>query len=141
MIPFGSPLTFAIRSPGLRSAPAAGEPRMVIDTPQSGASLGRRFTIAGWAIDPQGPAAGTGIDVVHAWAYPVNGGQPLWVGEAALAGTRPDVGKLFGARFTPSGFGIEADRLPPGEYELVVYAHSLATNSFSLARSVRIRVR
>ena len=76
------------------------------------------------------------------WAYPVGtaSDDPIWVGVAAYGGARPDVGDLFGPRFARSGYSIEA-ALPAGTYDVVVYAHSVATDSFRIARTVRVTVR
>jgi hypothetical protein len=114
--------------------------RMVIDTPSGGAEVGRQFTIAGWAID--GTAArGSGIDTLHVWAYPAGGGDPLWVGVAGIGGLRPDVAATFGSRFGTSGFTIEVADLPPGTYDIVVFAHSEKAREFNQAETVRVTVR
>ena len=86
----------------------------VIDTPQTGATVGRPFHLGGWAIDTSS-ATGTGIDTIHVWAFPFSGGPPVFVGTPTLGGSRPDVAGFFGARFTPSGYNM-AVPLPPGEY-------------------------
>jgi hypothetical protein len=129
-----------------------GEPRLVIDIPSAAATVHQPFTIAGWAIDPGGPANGSGIDALHVWAYPVaigrldhaaphsDSGRPIWLGAAAYRGLRPDVGDLFGPRFAQSGFSIGIDSLSPGTYDIVVYAHSIATDQFAIARTVRVTV-
>lgn len=121
-------------------ARSAGEPRMVIDTPDSSHAVGHQFTVAGWAIDPSGPANGAGIDTLHVWAYPTGGGAPVWVGVAAHGGERPDVAAAYGGRFAKSGFSVEVAGLAPGTYDVVVYAHSVASNRFTTARSVRVKV-
>jgi hypothetical protein len=171
---------------------SAGERGLVIDTPRAGASLPQPFTVAGWAIDPNGPANGAGIDTLHVWAYPVDpagigdsgfgirtgpnrnteqtsdgikirsvsdGGRlgvgprapVIFVGVAAYGGLRPDVADLFGPRFARSGFGIDVAGLPPGDYDIVVYAHSIVDgfrsrrgtpdDGFTIARTVRVSVR
>jgi hypothetical protein len=118
----------------------AGAPRMEIDMPQFGQHVGVQFTIAGWAIDPAGASQGSGIDALHVWAYPSTGDAPIWVGAAAHGGHRPDVAAAFGGRFLQSGFSVEAAGLPHGTYDVVVYAHSAATNRFTIARVVRVNV-
>ena len=115
--------------------------RVVIDTPASGLEVAQPFVVAGWAIDPAGPTIGTGIDVLHVWARPVDGGAALFVGVAAYGGERPDVAKYVGERFLRSGFGSRVDTLPPGTYDITVYGFSLATGRFSIAASVRVTVR
>jgi hypothetical protein len=114
--------------------------RMWIDMPRTGESVGRSFTIAGWAFDGNA-RDGVGIDTLHVWAHPVDGSDPIWIGVAQKGGVRPDVGLAFGARFTRSGFGIEAAGLPPGTYDIVVYAHSAVTGTFSQAQGVRVTVK
>jgi hypothetical protein len=97
--------------------------RMAIDTPQAGNVLSAAgFTIAGRAVD-LASLDGAGIDTLHAWAYPVGGGAPSFVGVAT------------DARFTIRG------TLPPGTYDLVVYAHSAALNTFAAAQTVRVMVK
>jgi glucose/arabinose dehydrogenase len=112
---------------------------LVIDTPANGASVGRPFILAGWAIDTSAPG-GTGVDGIHVWAFPVAGGPPTFVGTPVLGGSRPDVGAYFGSRFTPSGYNMVAN-LPPGQYDLSVYAHSSVTRTFDIWQVVRITVR
>jgi hypothetical protein len=114
--------------------------RVVIDMPAAG-EVGQRFVVAGWAIDPAGAPGGTGIDVLHVWAHPVDGSAPRFVNVAAYGGLRPDVAKAFGDRFLRSGFGVELAGLPPGNYDVVVYGLSQATREFSVAGSVRVTVR
>jgi hypothetical protein len=36
---------------------------------------------------------GTGVDVVHLWAYPVAGGAPTFIGQAVYGTPRPDVAR------------------------------------------------
>jgi hypothetical protein len=127
----------------------SGEARLVIDIPRWGEVVDGPFTIAGWAIDPSAPMDGAGIDTLHVWAYPLGGGGsgfgirsvPIWIGVASHGGLRPDVASAYGDRFAQSGYGIDAAGLPAGTYDIVVYAHSVATNSFTIARTVRVTVR
>ena len=60
-------------------------------------------------------------------------------GEASYGASRPDVGAIFGTRYTPSGFDVTGP-LPPGNYDIVAFAHSSTTNSFSAVRVVRVTV-
>jgi len=113
---------------------------MAIDLPTPGATLTQPFHLAGWAFDRSAPS-GTGVDTIHVWAYPVTpAGPPRFVGVPALGGSRPDVGAFFGAQFTPSGYNLAASGLPPGTYDIVVFAHSGVSNSFDAARVVRVTV-
>jgi DNA-binding beta-propeller fold protein YncE len=109
-----------------------------IDIPAPNATLSSPVRVAGWAIE-LGGAAGTGIDAVHVWAYPTSGAAPVFVGAASYGGSRPDVGAIFGTRYTPSGFDVTGP-LPPGNYDIVAFAHSSTTNSFSAVRVVRVTV-
>ena len=123
------------------ATPARGEPQLVIDVPGQTATVGQRFTVAGWAIDPNGPLRGTGVDTLHVWAHPVDGGAPIWIGVAGYGGWRPDVATLYGWRFLESGFSVDAAGLSPGTSSIAVYAHSITDNRFSIANTVRITVR
>jgi glucose/arabinose dehydrogenase len=114
-------------------------PQMIIDTPRQGARLRQPFQIGGWALDANA-LSGTGVDVIHVWAYPASGAPPRFVGAAAYSGSRPDVAGVFGAAFTPSGFSLLGRGLPPGQYSLVVFARLTATNSFDLVRVVNITI-
>jgi hypothetical protein len=114
--------------------------RMVIDTPHAGNVLSAAgFTVAGWAVD-LASLEGAGIDTLHVWAYPVRGGAPRFVGVADAGGRRPDVAALYGASFAGAGFAVTGS-LPSGTYDLIVYAHSAATNTFAGAEVVRVIVR
>src|SRR6185369_8452687 len=62
-------------------------PATVIDAPVAGA-IGQVFNVSGWAIDTGAPAGG-GVDAVHVWAFPQNGGAPVFVGVASYGGARP----------------------------------------------------
>jgi hypothetical protein len=109
-----------------------------IDTPVSGAAVSTPFVVSGWALDRQG--AGTGVDAVHIWAFPVGGGAPAFLG-AADSVSRPDVAAAFGdPRFEPSGYTLAVNTFPRGTYTLVVYARSVVTGAFSIVRSVQVVV-
>jgi hypothetical protein len=112
--------------------------RMNIDTPANGASPFQPFVIAGWAIDIDDPV-GTGVDAVHVYAVPT-GGAAIFLGVASYGGSRPDIGALFGAQFTNSGFGLVVNGLAPGSYQLLVFAHSLVTGTFNQVRAVNVIV-
>jgi hypothetical protein len=114
--------------------------RMNIDLPRAGDVVGSSFVVGGWAFD--GAAVdGAGIDTLHVWAHPIDGSDPIWLGVAQNGGLRPDVGAAFGARFSHSGFGLNVAGLPPGTYDIVVYAHSAASGTFDQAQAVRVTVR
>jgi len=115
-------------------------PQVVIDSPRSQEDVAQPFVVAGWAIDLDGEA-GTGVDTLHVWAYPADGGDPIFVGPTAYGGARPDVAAVFGDRFTKSGYGITVESLPPGTYDLAVFAWSTVQGTFVPAKLVRVRVR
>jgi hypothetical protein len=114
--------------------------QVVIDRPSAGASVAQPFVVAGWALDLDDSVT-TGVDTLHVWAYPVNGGKPVFVGVAAYGGSRPDVAALFGEQFRKSGYGLTVDVLPAGTYDLAVFAWSSVENRFMPARLVRVTIR
>jgi hypothetical protein len=102
--------------------------------------VGTTFTVAGWAAD-FGAATGSGIRMIHAWAYPsAPGSSPIFVGEAATGLDRPDVGTAHGRQYAHSGFYVNGT-LNPGSYTLVVSAFSEAAGAFNHAISVPIVVK
>jgi glucose/arabinose dehydrogenase len=121
-----------ISSPSTVSGPA-----IVIDTPRAG-SVAARFSIAGWAADFDG-TSGTGVDAVHVWAYPPSG-APHFVGVATYGISRPDLGSLFGERFTSAGWTLTGSGLAAGSWTLVAFAHSTVTGTFRAATVVRLDV-
>ena len=96
--------------------------------------------IAGWAADLDS-RGDTGIQTVHVWAYPSSGGAPIFVGVAEYGGARPDVAAVYGERFLRSGYGLRVEGLPPGTYDLAVFAYSSVTGGFVPAKTVRVSVR
>ena len=115
-------------------------PQIVIDTPGTQKDVAQPFVLAGWAADLD---SGTddGIDAVHVWAYPLGGGDPIFLGPASVGGTRPDVGAVYGDRFARSGYGIAVHGLAPGNYDLAVFAYSTVLGRFAPAKVVRVTVR
>ena len=144
--------------------------RMAIDMPSSAAIVQQPFTVAGWALD-LAATDGAGIDTVHVWAYPAAGGDPtlrpfeglkavpslvegrqaqsrpeqgrgpIFLGVADSVDSRPDVAATYGQQFGRSSFNLVASGLPPGTYDVVVYAHRASTGAFDAAQSVRVTVR
>lgn len=114
--------------------------QIVIDTPRAEAVVDRSFLLAGWAVDLDA-VTGTGIDTLHVWAYPVAGGDPVFVGVANHGGARPDVSALHGTRFRDAGFGITVQGLKPGTYDLAVFPWSNVSGGFVPPRVVRVTVR
>lgn len=120
-------------------------PQVAIDAPGSKDPgpqilLQQPFNIAGWAIDADSDS-GTGVDTLHVWAYPLDGGEPIFLGATAYGGERPDVGAIFGERFTPSGYSLTVDGLTPRNYDLAVFAWSTVQGKFVPAKVVRVTVR
>jgi hypothetical protein len=114
--------------------------RVAVDTPTGQQDVGQSFIVAGWAVDPAA-VQGTGIDAVHVWVYPPKGATPIFLGAASIGGGRPDVADLYGERFHPSGYGLLAGSLPPGNYTLAIFARSSTTGTFLPATCVQVNVR
>jgi hypothetical protein len=120
-------------------------PQIVIDTPARSTQgfrvgAGESFTVAGWAADLDSQVD-AGIDAVHVWAYPRSGADPIFLGQAALHGSRPDVAAIYGNRFKASGYGLTATGLPAGDYDVAVFGWSTVLQGFAPARTVAVRVK
>jgi len=114
--------------------------RIVVDGPRDGAMVRQRFALSGWALDFSA-TADSGVDAVHVWAYPAEGGSPLFLGSAAYGRqARPDVASAFGPQYGRSGWALTAPRLTPGTYDLVCFPHRTATATFSPPARVRLTV-
>jgi hypothetical protein len=113
-------------------------PVMWVDTPTPGSAVkGSDITISGWAIDLRSSSS-AGVDTINVWAFPVAGGDPLWVGAAAVDIRRDDVAAAFGsAAFAVSGYTARGT-LPAGDYDLVVFARSTVHGGFNNLKVVRI---
>jgi len=114
--------------------------QVVIDVPTSQQDVGQPFAVSGWAADLNA-ASGTGIETLHAWAYPLAGGPPVFLGATVSGGGRPDVAAVHGEQFEQSGFGFEVQGLAHGHYDLAVFAWSTEAAAFAPATVVRITVR
>ena len=135
----GSPIVGPIPAVhGLFVSTAVPENRMVIDAPAAGATVHSNFRVRGWVFEEGAP--GTGVDAVHVWAYPVSSGSPVFLGAATLGDPRPDVGAIFGPRYTPSGYHLDVTGLAHGRYDIVVFARNSASGVFNQRRLVRVRV-
>ena len=115
-------------------------PQVVIDAPRAQQDVGQPFLFGGWAADLNAPS-GTGISTLHAWAYPLTGGPPVFLGAAAYGGSRPDVAAVHGPQFEPAGFGLHVQGLTPGNYDLAVFAWSTLEAKFVNAAVVRATIR
>jgi uncharacterized repeat protein (TIGR03803 family) len=143
LIAFGhSSVSNAFNVSATREFELNSRPLMSIDSPAPGSvvAFGTRVFVGGWALD-QGAPAGTGIDAIHVWIYPNGGaGTPFFAGVANYGVSRADVGAVFGARFTNSGYELDVNGLAPGSYLIAVFAHSTVTNSFVLVRTRLVTV-
>jgi uncharacterized delta-60 repeat protein len=110
-----------------------------IDTPRGQREVQQPFLLAGWAADLDA-AAGTGIDTLHVWAFPLAGGPPIFVGVPAYGGIRPDVAAVHGDRLRRSGFGLVVGGLPAGTYDLQVFPWSHVTGGFARPGIVRVTI-
>jgi phospholipase D-like protein len=119
---------------GSSGPPPPSMPSMALDRPGSGTAVGRTFIASGWALD-RAAWTGTGADTVHVYAQPTAGGAAIFLGAATYGLSRPDVGAVFGSRFTNSGFQLTASRVPPGNYTITAYMHSTYTGTFVTAQS------
>lgn len=114
-------------------------PQVAIDAPRAGAHVGQPFMLGGWAVDLDA-AAGTGVTTLHAWAYPASGGAPVFLGATAYGGARPDVAAVHGDQFMDSGFGLNVQGLPAGDYDLALYAWSTEVMNFVVPKIVRVTI-
>jgi hypothetical protein len=113
---------------------------MWLDSPTSGSVVTRPFAIQGWALNPSA-LSGTGIDAIHVYAAPASGAAAIFLGVATYGGARGDVGALYGAQFTNSGFSLSAGAsLTPGSYMVTAYAHNAMTGGFDATRSANITI-
>ena len=112
-----------------------------LDAPGQNAVLNQRFLVGGWAADFSA-ATGSGIDIVHAYAYPLDtGGAPIFLGAATVTVSRPDVAAYFGPVYARTGFNLTAPVLPSGRYQVVVFGRSLVSGRFDTAAWANVTVR
>jgi hypothetical protein len=111
-----------------------------IDDPGVPTTIDQPFTLTGWAADLDA-ALGTGVDTVHAWAYPVAGGPPVFIGTPTLDVPRPEVAAIHGDQFLGSGFSLTVNALPPGAYDLAVFPWSNVTGGFAAPKTIRVTIR
>jgi hypothetical protein len=104
--------------------------------PGPSATSRRSAMIAGWAFVEHAP--GVGVSAIHVWALPVGGGAPIFVGIATLGDPRPEVSSRFGAQYANAGFHLDANRLPPGTYDLAAFAQGARTGTFEVVRVLRV---
>ena len=109
-----------------------------IDVPANGAVLGGGSYVAGWALD-RAALHNSGVSAIHVWAVPSNGTPAIFLGEATLGASRPDVGAAFGPQFNNAGY-ILGFGLSPGEYDIIVFVFRASSGSFDGAQVVHITV-
>ncbi len=120
------------QSPASGAFPSAAEPGgapespavtssttlVAIDRPVAGAVVPLRFTVRGWAVDPEAP--GSGVDAVHVY-LDGEAGQGYFLGAATYGEEREDVADQLGQpRFALSGYTLQVE-VPPGPHTLYVY--------------------
>jgi hypothetical protein len=131
----GTPTTPTTPTPPATPSAPVSNPVWFVDTPANNANvLGTGFLISGWAVDT-GATSGTGIDAVVCWAYPKSGAPAILAGVASYGHPRPDIGGIFGAQFTNSGYGLMGV-LPAGAYTFVIYAHSAVSGSWGTPKTL-----
>jgi glucose/arabinose dehydrogenase len=109
-----------------------------VGLPTPGSTVGSTIGIGGWAFDAAAPT-GSGVDAIHAWAFSASStAQPVFLGATTTFLDRPDVGAVFGAQFTTSGFSLNVNSPPPGVWDLYVFARSTVTGQFQPSAPVRI---
>jgi hypothetical protein len=120
---------------------------MSIDVPSAGAAIDApAFGVMGWAID-RAAANDSGVDTLHVYGFhnPGSGEPPIFLGVARTGVDRGDVAAIYGAQFGKSGYELIVDRsaagLAPGEYDIVVWAHSSVCNAFEAVKVVRVTLR
>jgi hypothetical protein len=114
-------------------------PHMAAGAPANGATLPRQFVVNGWALD-LAAASGAGVNAVHVWAFPASAQPAVFLGVATSGISRPDVGAVFGAQFTNSGFNLNASGLAVGQYQIVMFARSTLTGAFDNALSLSVTI-
>jgi hypothetical protein len=113
---------------------------MMVDTPADQSTLTQPFQVSGWAVD-LAAVTGSGVDAVHVWAFPVGGGTQIFAGAATYGIARNDVGAYLGSsQFNNSGFTHTVTGLPPGQYDLCVFARSTVSGNFDNVQVHRVTV-
>lgn len=112
---------------GQASRAQACNVRVVLETPEEGATVEPQQTISGWAVD-LAATSGTGIDaVVASLDGALDSPDNRLIGVAEYGSERPEVAETLGEeRFAASGFTFTWDtaNAPPGPRRLFVQAHS-----------------
>jgi phosphatidylserine/phosphatidylglycerophosphate/cardiolipin synthase-like enzyme len=113
-----------------------------LDTPVFNADVPTGFPIAGWALDSRS-TSGTGVSTIHVYAYPNPGSglPPIFLGVATYGISRPDVGAIFGARFTASGWSLNASNVPRGQYLIAAFPYDTVAGAFVAPLTTVVTVR
>jgi hypothetical protein len=136
-----SQITNTFAPPQVLTVTVANGGLIAIGAPTDGAIAYGGTLLGGWAID-RASTTGTGVSVVHVYAYPNpgSGEAPVFLGVADYGIARPDVGAIFGSRFTNSGFNLYLPPLTPGPYLLVAFPFSTMTNAFLAPATVTVTI-
>jgi hypothetical protein len=133
-----SAITGVFETPATSQALIGPAVRTSVGTPADGATVTPGTNLGGWSID-LASESGPGVDAIHVWAYP-GSGPPIFVGVASYGVARPDVGAIFGSRFTNSGFNLALSGLAPGTYTLAIVPHSAVTGAFDAPVTLRVTI-
>lgn len=107
------------------------DPVTVLESPLDDATVDPPFVVSGYAVDLDA-GAGTGVDYVHIYAYPITDdgfADPVFLGVATYGGSRPDVAALYGAQFENSGFTLAAPGFGSARARIVAQAHSTVSDT------------
>ena len=112
---------------------------MALDVPTNNSVVSQPFAVGGWAIN-RSAATGPGVNAIHVYAFPIGGGNPIFLGVAQYGLARSDIGAIYGSQFTGSGFTITVSTLPAGAYNINAYAHNAASGKFDTVRTATVTV-
>jgi hypothetical protein len=132
--------TFESRVARVTVVAPVSHPRMWVDLPSAGQNTSQNLTVSGWAVD-LASKANAGVDAIHVYAYRAGSSIPIFLGVATMRLGRPDVANAFASgAYLNSGFRLDTT-IAPGNFTLVVFAHSSITGTFNNALSVPFTAR
>jgi len=136
-----STVTGGFTAPGTSLVMVAPDARIQVDGPApSAAGITVPSTVVGWAVDAATQIE-TGIDAIHVWAFPTDGGAPIFAGVGDYGQARPDVAAAFGnSAYTNSGYSVTLRELPAGRYRLFVYARRTGMPFFDVAQGIAVEI-
>ena len=111
----------------------------VVEAPATLTTVARPFVIRGFALDGAA-ATGTGVNSVLGYAVPAGGGTGVALGAATYGLSRPDIGALLDPLFQACGFSLTVSALPPGTWDIAVFARSTVTGAYSPSNVIRVTV-